>query len=382
MSKLFVTWASIVATLGFVATCDEVKSEIIQLNFDDLEYPSAAAVLVATPYNANGFTISTNEVGGLATLGNSHIHWSGSAALVVGNSQTLTVAPQNGQPFNFISAVFADRQANTASTVTLTGTKMSGTTVTTTINLDGGPVSLQSFTFSTLTNLASLQVTGRSQWSDGTFEITPAAFSSVTANFDSAAPGPVGNSYTESNLTFTSPTPMSFSSVLGAKVLGGTSSGTIVVTPSVPGTTLNLTAFEIVSPEANGSYILAANYKDGSIYTSSTLPGGVYSGTFLTFILNGRTGDIKSLAFYTAEGSDPLWIDQLSANVLAIVSAPSIQAVLLQSGDYEITFTGILQSSPDLLPTSWQDITPQPVSPLVIPKANLGTRGFFRAKGP
>ncbi len=371
----------IVATLGFAALCDESKGEIINLNFDDIEATSNSLIQVVTPYNANGFTISTDATR-LVTLGNTHIYWPGSAAVTIGNSQTLFVFQQNGQPFNFISAIFADRQVNDAKTVTLTGTKMNGATVTTSINLDGGSVSLQNFSFSTLTNLSSLQITGTSQWSDGTFEITPAAFSSVTANFDSAVPGPVGNSYMESNLTFTSPTAMSISSVLGARVLGGTASGIIVVTPSVPGSSLELTSFEIVSPEANGSYILAVSYEDGSIYTSSTLPGGIYDGTFLTFILNGRTGDITSLVFHTSEGSDPLWIDQLSADVVTAVSAPSIQVMLLPSGDYEISFTGILQSSPNLLPTSWQDITPQPTSPYVIPKANLGNRNFFRAREP
>ena len=106
-----------------------------------------------------------------------------------------------------------------------------------------------------------------------------------------------------------------------------------------------------------------------------------FLSSFLSFLLNGRTGNIISLAFKSAAGGDPAWINTISANVLIAVSARSIQAILLPSGDYEISFTGILQSSPNLLPSSWQDITPQPVSPLVIPKANLGTRGFFRAKG-
>lgn len=263
----------IVATLGFAATCVETKGEIINLNFDEIESNTNSLSVFTSPHNINGFTVTSME--GLTTFGSAHINWAGSAAVLIGNSQTLTVSQQNGQPFNFINAVFADRQANTASTVTLTGTKMNGGTDTTTINLDGGPVSLQSFTFSTLTNLSSLQITGRSQWSDGTFEITPATFSAVTANFDSAASGTVGNSYTESNLTFTSPTAMSISSVLGSKALGTVSPGTIVVTPSTPGTTLNLTSFDIASPEASGTYSLVANYKDGSTYESVTFGAGV-----------------------------------------------------------------------------------------------------------
>ncbi len=200
-----------------------------------------------------------------------------------------------------------------------------------------------------------------------------------TANFDSAEPGTVGNFYTESNLTFTSPTAMSISSVLGSNALGTISPGTIVVTPSTPDTTLNLTSFDIASPEASGTYSVIAIYKDGSTYESVTFGAGVSDGSFLSFLLNGRTGDITSLAIKSAAGGDPAWINNISANVVTAISPPSIQAVLLPSGEYEITFTGILQSSPNLLPTSWQDITPQPPSPYVIPKASLGNRGFFRA---
>lgn len=58
--------------------------------------------------------------------------------------------------------------------------------------------------------------------------------------------------------------------------------------------------------------------------------------------------------------------------------------VKLPNGDLQLTFEGVLQSSPDMNAPNggWTDVTPAPTSPYVIPKAQIGGAKFFRSSKP
>lgn len=377
MKKSLSTFSVIAAAAMFFGG---VEGAAVTLGFDDVFSQSGGITTVEAPYVRSGFVVQTNISAGLVTIGSGNMNWPGSPALLIGDGHTLTVTQQNSQPFNFTAASFAERQANSPTTVTLLGTKVGGGTVTVTINLDGGPVSLQSFSFSTLTNLSSLQITGRSQWDSGTFETTPGTVSSLSANFDNAVIGTVGNSYATNGLNFTSATTMTISTVMGSRALSVGPDGAITMTTSIAGQAFTLSSFDLSSPGFAGVYSLVASYQDGSTFTSEGINGGFFSGTDVNTLMGNRTTGITSLRFqgFGDEFSDPLALNSVS--VQAAVFPPEIQSRVLPNGDFEIAFTGVLQSSPNMGPGTWQDVTPAPTSPLVIPKAGLGARGFFRAR--
>ena len=65
---------------------------------------------------------------------------------------------------------------------------------------------------------------------------------------------------------------------------------------------------------------------------------------------------------------------------MAPIAAPDLKLRTLPTGDLEITFDGVLQSSTDLSPGSWTDVAPPPTSPLVVPKQQLTSWKFFRSR--
>jgi len=62
------------------------------------------------------------------------------------------------------------------------------------------------------------------------------------------------------------------------------------------------------------------------------------------------------------------------------ISAPEITIEPQPSGDLKFLFTGVLQSSLDLV--NWSDLSPSPTSPYVIQKADIVGARFFRTREP
>ena len=62
------------------------------------------------------------------------------------------------------------------------------------------------------------------------------------------------------------------------------------------------------------------------------------------------------------------------------IAAPDCTLETLPNGDLKLTFTGVLQSSPDL--TMWTDVTPTATSPHVIPTAQVAGAKYLRSRDP
>lgn len=63
---------------------------------------------------------------------------------------------------------------------------------------------------------------------------------------------------------------------------------------------------------------------------------------------------------------------------LADESVPTIEVATNENGDFILNFAGILQSSENL--SSWQDVEPQPISPVVFDRETLSTMKFYRTR--
>lgn len=88
-----------------------------------------------------------------------------------------------------------------------------------------------------------------------------------------------------------------------------------------------------------------------------------------------------TIRFYAAAAgfTTPKWKGHATVAV-ANPNLPEISLRVRSNGDLEITFTGVLQFSPNLVAVSWQDLMPVPASPYVVPKTGLIGSGYFRAR--
>ena len=97
------------------------------------------------------------------------------------------------------------------------------------------------------------------------------------------------------------------------------------------------------------------------------------------FVVKG----IKPFVDATSPVAFPIMLDfteELADFTMIPIAAPDVQLVTLPNGDLQFTFVGVLQSSSDL--NAWTDVTPEPVSPYVLPKAQIGGSKVFRATKP
>lgn len=102
-------------------------------------------------------------------------------------------------------------------------------------------------------------------------------------------------------------------------------------------------------------------------------------------VSNFQVKGIQPFVDATSPTAFPIMLDfteDMTDFTMASIAAPDIKLLTLGNGDLQITFDGVLQSSPDLSPTSWTDVTPTPASPLVVPKAQQGAMKFFRSREP
>jgi hypothetical protein len=98
-----------------------------------------------------------------------------------------------------------------------------------------------------------------------------------------------------------------------------------------------------------------------------------------SFVLTG----IQPFVDATSQMAFPIMLDFTTPAMdftMIPVAAPDCQMETLANGDLQFTFTGVLQSSPDLM--NWTDVTPAPASPYVLPKASVGGAKFFRSRDP
>jgi hypothetical protein len=59
------------------------------------------------------------------------------------------------------------------------------------------------------------------------------------------------------------------------------------------------------------------------------------------------------------------------------LAGPSVSAAF-SNGNVVVTFYGILQQTPSLSPTNWQDVPGNPTSPYIVPPGQ--PRQFYRAR--
>ncbi len=96
-----------------------------------------------------------------------------------------------------------------------------------------------------------------------------------------------------------------------------------------------------------------------------------------SFVLNG----IKPFVDGASPTAFPIMLDfsePTASFTMLPIPAPEIQLEPLANGDLKLIFTGVLQSSPDL--AGWADVTPAPVSPYIIPNAQITGKKYFRAR--
>jgi hypothetical protein len=195
-------------------------------------------------------------------------------------------------------------------------------------------------------------------------------------DFNSAAAGPVGETYATNGVVFTGiDDDLAVVNHNGSLALASELYGIINI--AAAGQVFSVNGIYLHS--ASGWLSLIAIDANGNIFVSDAIPSGFINDAALTAAFGGiaRHHDITDLL---VDGlGNAVTIDDVSF-ALPGGDTPAISSRVLTNGDLEITFTGVLQSSPDLSQGSWQDVEPKPASPLVIPKETLGQRGFFRAR--
>ena len=162
-------------TLAAIAACalllaaDRSDAATITLDFEELALTTD--VTFFTPYQHSGFTLAavipaTGSAAGSTAHGPSSIFFAGSQALTAlppptgGPANLITLTRDGGLAFDITSIDLARNfPFDPAPSVTFTGTKVGGTTVTQTfqVNIPVGIHTFQTFTFTGFTDLVSLQ---------------------------------------------------------------------------------------------------------------------------------------------------------------------------------------------------------------------------------
>lgn len=304
-----------VAAAATAFNCAEAAT--ITAGFDDLNFSGGATYGIGNSYSSQG--INFYNPSGLYSYGSGSPSYPGLGSFYAQATSTTTLNYNNGQAFNFSSAVFADRFNNTVSNVTLVGNRVGGGTVNTTITLDGGSISNQTFSFPDFTNLLSLQVTGGAfQWNSVTINTVEAQNTPFSATFNNVTVGTVGNYYSEAGLNFSSSQVMTVDGGVGID-----GPGSITITASNGGT-LSLETLNILDPNWAFEGTLKFMYADGTEYESVTTSGGLLNQSALSFLANGRLDGLTSFtATSTANSGDNLRIGGVSG-VITSVPEPEI----------------------------------------------------------
>lgn len=189
-------------------------------------------------------------------------------------------------------------------------------------------------------------------------------------------------SYEDQGVTFTTNAPagLRIYSENGSPALGMDGGDDMVI--SAGGGVFSLLGFDLGSPETIGSYTIVLTDSNSVEHIASSQAPGLFDENQLTNAFGGLVfRNIISARIFNEFGFG-VYLDNVRIQLqTAATPPPAIWSRLLPNGDFEINFTGILQISPNLLPTAWMDVTPPPTSPHVIPKVSLGNKGFFRARG-
>jgi hypothetical protein len=119
-----------------------------------------------------------------------------------------------------------------------------------------------------------------------------------------------------------------------------------------------------------------------AVLSSGAITATVVGDTTSAIRIAGRAnslfnfGPYQNIAMYDRTLSEGAIADQFSA-ITETVAEPGAVSVQLSGGMVEIQFTGILQDSENL--DGWEDLDPQPASPLQY-TPDTGDKRFFRAR--
>jgi len=145
----------VVATLALLTATAAHAAPI--LDFQDVSIPGGTDAVLFS-YSSQGFSLSATS--GFAAHGNNSVFYAGSQALAGFSGENITLARAGGLSFAVTSIDLARNFAfDPTPTVTFTGTKAAGGTVTQsfTVTTPVGQQAFQSFTFAGFTDLVSLQ---------------------------------------------------------------------------------------------------------------------------------------------------------------------------------------------------------------------------------
>jgi hypothetical protein len=258
----------------------------VTTTFNNLSANNIANNLIGNLYQSGDFNFTSSN---LFYRGTQSIYYPGSGALYTQASDPMTITRDGGLAFNFYGANVAERE-NAAETIGFVGTRADGSTISSSIRLDGSFPTPQTLGFAGFTNLVSLRFSGGDQLDRIIFSdlVSPPA-SDATVHFDQATLGTVAAAYPENGYQFHSSAPggMAIQSTMNdSKGLGVAGTGTIDLTHA--GKLFNLQGFKIHSQLGElGLFRLIVTDESGTLHTSSNFSLGTYDETSLLALFGG-----------------------------------------------------------------------------------------------
>ena len=177
------------ATLAALGLAAKPAAAQTTISFDNYPVPTDSYTILGSSYNQDGFTFTSTDSNLVVASGSSG-YGDGETSLFDDQTNgTVTLTQSNGLPFS-LNSLDIGSQANNAlpgylaANTLLTGTLLTGGTVTDTVTYSGAA---KTFKFFNLVGLTSLTLTGQSTSSSGYGSSVP-AFDNLVLNAPAAVP--------------------------------------------------------------------------------------------------------------------------------------------------------------------------------------------------